>query len=34
MTEKREQIVQLIEYFNKRAGTTPAVSTAIMAMAS
>ena len=32
MTEKRAQIVQLIEYFYKRAGTTPTVSTAIMAM--
>jgi AcrR family transcriptional regulator len=32
MTEKRDHIVQLIEYFYKRAGTTPTVSTALMAM--
>jgi len=32
MTEKRDHIVQLIEYFNKRAGATLDVPPAIMAM--
>jgi hypothetical protein len=32
MKEKRDHIVQLIEYFNKRAGATTDVPPAIMAM--